>query len=104
MSPGMVIDRLDEVSKIITTEMTKHIDSRFKTIENRLDSMCQLSGGPSDEVVAVRGSECQDQVERPAVYLYKSHSFQDPFAAPTKKHLTDWDVPETFSFPTPTLC
>lgn len=102
VSPGMVIERLDEVSKIVTTEMTKHIDSRFKTIENRLDGMCRLSGGPSDEVVAVRGSECQDQVERPEAHLYKSYSFQDPFAAATKKHLTDWDVPETFSFPTPT--
>ncbi len=30
VSPGMVIERLDEVSKIVTTEMTKYIDSRFK--------------------------------------------------------------------------
>ncbi len=57
---------------------------------------------PSDDVIAVGGSKVQDQVERPAAHLYKYYSFQDPFAAATKKHLTGWDVTETFSFPTPT--
>ena len=99
VSPGMVMEKMHEVSRVVTTEMTKQIDSKFKSLEERLVSV----HGSRSEEFAVQGGNVQDQeVQRPEAQLYKSYSYQDPDAAPTKRHLTDWDVPQTFSFPKPT--
>jgi|SaaInl74LU_5_DNA_1037368.scaffolds.fasta_scaffold02163_6 hypothetical protein len=40
----------------------------------------------ADEFAAVHGGEVQDMVQRPGAHLYKSYTYQDPFASATERH------------------
>lgn len=98
VSPDMVLEKIGEVTQELTTKLTEKMDQRF-------EEMAKLVQTPAshhlDEAVMGQGEDGY-QIGRPGAQLYRSYKYEDPNAAMTKRHLTDWAVPETFAFPTPT--